>query len=60
MWPEARGGSFRLCDTVRKMDVSSIRTHLKCDFEIVPGAAVDYLANERDDRSYGMRYTFGL
>ena len=55
-----RGGPFRLCDTVKKTNIPSLRTHQKCGFAIVPGAAVDYLTGETetDGRSYGMEYAF--
>ena len=51
-------GSFKICDTVSKTNEASIGTHQKCGFEIVPGAAIDYLNNETSSDSYGMQYSY--
>lgn len=51
-------GPFRLSDCVSKKNEPSVRTHIKCGFAIVPGAAVDYLNHESSERSYGMEYRF--
>ena len=51
-------GPFRLSDCVSKKNEPSVRTHRKCGFAIVPGAAVDYLNHETSEKSYGMEYRF--
>lgn len=51
-------GSFVLCDCVSKRNEPSLRTHLKCGFQIASNEGFDYLQNEANPRSYGMEYRF--
>lgn len=51
-------GSFRLCDCVGRTNEASLKAHLKCGFEIVPGPAFDYLRKENEEHHYGMQYLF--
>ena len=51
-------GPFRICDCVNKRNVPSLRTHLKCGFEIVSEEGYDYLSGETSQRHYGMCYRF--
>ena len=51
-------GSFRLCDCVSKRNEPSLRTHLKCGFEIVSEEGYDYLSGEASSRHYGLCYRF--
>lgn len=50
-------GPFRLCDSVSKTNLASVRVHRKCGFEIVSEAAFDYLNNETNETHYGMQYS---
>ena len=51
-------GGFTICDCVGKRNEASLRTHLKCGFEIVSQEGWDYLSGEASERTYGMRYRF--
>lgn len=51
-------GPFRLCDCVGRTNEASLKTHLKCGFEIVQGPAFDYLRKENEEHHYGMQYLF--
>ena len=51
-------GPFILCDCVGKRNEASLRTHMKCGFEIVSEEGYDYLNDEADSRVYGLRYQF--
>lgn len=52
-----RRGPFCLCDCVGKRNEPSIRTHLKCGFEISAQAGLNYLTGETKENLYGMRYS---
>lgn len=52
------GGPFVLCDCVSKRNEPSLRTHLKCGFQIVSEEGFDYLQNEVDPRCYALEYRF--
>ena len=51
-------GSFSICDCVSKKNEASVRTHLKCGFQIVSEEGKDYLTGETDSRDYGMRFEY--
>lgn len=51
-------GPFQICDCVGKQNHASLSVHKKCGFRIVSDTGYDYLANETDDRCYGLRYTY--
>lgn len=51
-------GSFVLCDCVSKRNEPSLRTHLKCGFQIASNEGFDYLQNEANPCYYGMEYRF--
>ena len=51
-------GPFILCDCVGKRNEASLRTHLKCGFEIVSEEGYDYVNEEADSRVYGLRYQY--
>lgn len=46
------------CDCVHKRNEASLRTHLKCGFEIVAEEGYDDLCGEASQRNYGMCYRF--
>lgn len=50
-------GPFQICDCVGKKNEASLRTHLKCGFQIVAEDGYDYLSGEADSRHYGLEYT---
>lgn len=52
-----RRGPFQLWDCVGKRNEASIRTHLKCGFEIAAQSGFDYLTDEVNDQCFGMRYS---
>lgn len=52
------GGSFRLCDCVRKTNTASIKTHLKCGFRIISEEGYDYLQKESDSKEYGFEFCY--
>lgn len=51
-------GSFILCDCVSKHNEPSLKTHLKCGFQIASTECFDYLQNQADHHCYGMEYRF--
>ena len=53
-----KDGPFRLCDCVSKKNTASVKTHLKCGFQIVSEEGYDYLLEEADDRDYGFEYRY--
>ena len=53
-----KNGSFRLCSCVSKKNIASLRTHEKCDFQIVSEEGYDYLNGEADDRDFSLEYCY--
>ena len=53
-----KGGSFRICDCVSKKNLSSLKVHEKCGFQIVSENGYDYLQNEEDDHDFGLEYRY--
>ncbi len=51
-------GPFRLCDCVDKKNTASIKTHIKCGFQIVSEKGYDYLQEEEDDHDFGLEYRY--
>lgn len=51
-------GPFQSCDCVGKQNRVSLSVHEKCGFRIVSDVGYDYLANDTDDRCYGLQYTY--
>ena len=51
-------GPFRLCDCIYKKNTVSIKTHVKCGFQIASDEGYDYLRGEADDRDYSMEYRY--
>lgn len=51
-------GPFILCDCVSKHNELSLKTHVKCGFQIVYNEGFDYLQNKVDHYCYGMEYRF--
>ncbi len=51
-------GSFILCDCISKHNGPSLKTHIKCGFQIASNEGFDYLQNEVDHHCYGMEYRF--
>ncbi len=51
-------GPFVLCDCVSKHNEQSLKTHLKCGFQIVSNEGFDYLQNEENPRCYALEYRF--
>ena len=50
--------SFQICDCVGKQNRVSLSVHEKSGFRIVSDVGYDYLANDTDDRCYGLQYTY--
>ena len=53
-----KDGPFEVMDCVSKKNEASIRTHLKCGFQIVSECGIDYLSGSEDERDYGMRLAY--
>ena len=53
-----KAGPFRLCDCVSKKNIASLKTHEKCDFQIVSEEGYDYLSKETDNRYFGLEYRY--
>ena len=51
-------GSFRLCDCVSKKNTASLKTHIKCGFQIVSEEGYDYLNGGADSRDFGLEYRY--
>lgn len=51
-------GPFQICDCVGKQNRVSLSVHEKSGFRIVRDVGYDYLANDTDDRCYGLQYTY--
>ncbi len=51
-------GSFRLCDCVGKKNTASLKTHIKCGFQIVSEKGYDYLQEEEDDHDFGLEFCY--
>ena len=51
-------GPFRICDCVGKRNQASLRTHLKCGFQIVAEDGYDYLSQETSVFVHGLAYSY--
>lgn len=51
-------GPFRIRDCVSKKNISSLKTHKKCGFQIISEEGYDYLHEEADQRDYGLEYKY--
>lgn len=51
-------GPFRLCSCVSKKNTASLKTHVKCGFQVVSEEGYDYLHEETDEHDFGLVYCY--
>jgi ribosomal protein S18 acetylase RimI-like enzyme len=51
-------GTFKIFDCVSKKNEASIKTHLKCGFQNISDIGLNYLSNEKNEKTFGMQYVY--